>query len=316
MKLKSLKLFALVAAAVSLFAACDKNTGSLNGAGQTIVKLPEGAEEKVARALDFKSGFVPIVLLDVRRDAPNSGELNKTITVKIKNDPTILAAYNSAHGTSFQQLPAAAYRVNAANPFNGTEWTVTFNSGEHAKPILIDLDVSLLDLSKQYALGFTITDASGAKISNGLASALVEVGAKNKYDGIYTVVSGLVTRYLSPGVPANDALSGPVGGNLDVSLVTVGANAVAFQGSGGPVGLMWANGSNSGVAGIDGLRATIDPATNLVTMSSSGNASLVNWPGKINRYDPATKTFYLAFHWNPTANKREYEVVLKYKGPR
>lgn len=316
MKLKSLKLFALVAAAVSLFAACDKNTGSLNGAGQTIVKLPEGAEEKVARALDFKAGYVPIVLLDVRRDAPNSGELNKTLTVKIKNDPTVIADYNAAHGSNFQQLPSAAYKVNAANPFNGTEWTVTFNAGEHAKPILIDLDVSLLDLSKQYALGFTITDASGAKISEGLSSALVEVGAKNKYDGIYQVVSGTVTRYTAPGSPANDALSGNVAGNPDVTLVTVGANAVAFTGSGGPVGLQWANGNNSGVAGIDGLRASIDPATNLVTMTSSGNASLKNWPGKVNVYDPATKTFTLGFHWNPTANVREYEVVLKYKGPR
>lgn len=316
MKFKSLKLFALVAAAISLFASCDKNTGSLKGAGQTIVKLPQGADEKVAVALDFKAGYVPVVLLDVRRDAPNSGELNKTITVKIKNDPSILAAYNAAHGTSFQQLPAAAYKVNAANPFNGTEWTVTFNAGEHAKPIMIDLDVSLLDLSKQYALGFTITDASGAKISNGLESALVEVGAKNKYDGIYSVVSGRVTRYTAPGSPANDALSGPVGGNPDVTLVTVGANAVAFTGSGGPVGLQWATGNNSGVAGIDGLRATIDPATNLVTMTSSGNATLKNLPGSTNRYDPATKTFYLSFHWNPTANVREYEVVLKYKGPR
>ena len=33
-------------------------------------------------------------------------------------------------------------------------------------------------------------------------------------------------------------------------------------------------------------------------------------------YNPATKTFYLNFRWNPTANRREYSVTIKYKGPR
>lgn len=309
MNLKSLKLFALVATAISLFASCDKNDGNLNGAGQTIVKLPEGADEKVARALDYKPGFVDVVLLDVRRDAPNSGELNKTLTVKIKNDPSIVAAYNAAHGTSFIPLPANSYQVAASNPYNGSEWTVTFNAGEHAKPIMIKLDVSLLDLSKQYALGFTITDASGAKISDGLESALVEVGAKNKYDGIYSVLSGQVIRYLSPGVPANDVLSGNLAGNPDVTLVTVGANTVEV------VGLNWAA-AQGGVGGINNLRATVDPATNLVTMTALGNATLTNWAGHPNRYDPATKTFYMSFRWNPATTTREYEVVLKYKGPR
>jgi hypothetical protein len=310
MKLKSLKLFALAAAAISFFAACDKNDdGTLNGAGQTIVKLPEGLEEKVARALDFKPGLTDVVLLDVRRDAPNSGELNKTLVVKIKNDPSIVAAYNAAHGSSYVALPAAAYTVDPSNPFNGTEWTVTFNPGEHAKPLLIKLDPTKLDLAQQYALGFTITDASGAKISDGQSSAMVEVGVKNKYDGKYSVVSGTVTRYLSPGVPANDALSGDLAGNPDVTMVTVGANTVEI------IGLNWAA-AQGGVGGINNLRATVDPATNLVTVFALGNATLANWAGHVNRYDPATKTFYLAFRWNPATTTREYEIVLKYKGPR
>jgi hypothetical protein len=311
MKLTSLKLFSFVAAASLLFAACDKNEGTLDGAGQTIVKLPQGAEEKVALALDFKPGLTDVVLLDVRRDAPNSGELSKAITVKIKNDPAIVTAYNTAHNTSYIPLPAAAYQVDPSNPFNGTDWTVTFNAGEHAKPILIKLDPTQLDLSKQYALGFTITDAGGAKIATDLQSAIIEVGVKNAYDGIYRVVSGNVQRYTAPGVPETTGnLNGPLAGNPDVTLTTIGANTVEIT------GLQWANGSGSGVAGINNLRATIDPITGAVTMTSIQNATLTNWTGKVNMYDRATKTFYLAFRWNPAGATREYEIVLQYKGPR
>lgn len=219
MKLKSLKIFALAVLAGGFLASCDKNEGTLNGAGQTIVKLPQGSEEKVALALDYKPGLTPLVLLDVRRDAPNSGELNKQIVVKIKNDPSIVAAYNSQHGTSYIALPAAAYVVDPMNPFNGTEWTVTFNAGEHAKPIIVKLDPTKLDLTQKYALGFTITDASGAKISNGLSSAMIEVGVKNRYDGIYEV-TGTMTDI------ANATLTGYF--PQDVDLVTLGDNSVVM----------------------------------------------------------------------------------------
>ena len=312
MKLTMFRMFSLVAISGILLASCVKNDeGKFNASGSTFIKLPQGAEEKVGLALDFVPGLQDVVLLDVRRDAANNSELQKSVTVKIKNDPAIVTAYNTAHTTNYVPLPAAAYQVDPGNPYANNEWTVTFNPGEHAKPIMIKLDASKLDFSQQYALGFTITSASGAKISDGLESAMIEVGVKNKYDGLYSVVSGYVQRYTAPGSPESPStLSGPLAGNPDVTLVTVGPNTVEIQ------GLQWTAGSNSGVAGINNLRATVDPATNLVTMQALGNATLSNWAGKENRYDPATKTFYLAFRWNPTSNTREYEIVLKYKSPR
>src|SRR5687767_3955922 len=128
-----------VIAASLLLASCVKNT-DFNSSGVTRIKLPQGAEEKFSIALDFKPGLTDVVLLDVRRDAPSAGELQKTVVVKIKNNPTIVSDYNSAHGTAYIPLPAAAFQIDPGNPFNGTEWTVTFNPGEHAKPILIKLD--------------------------------------------------------------------------------------------------------------------------------------------------------------------------------
>lgn len=219
MKLSMFKMLSVVVAGSILLTSCVKNEdGKFNGSGSTFVKLPQGVDEKVALALDFKPGLQDVVLLDVRRDAPNSGELQKAVTVKIKNNPTIVSDYNTAHGTNYVALPSAAYTVDPSNPFSGSEWTVTFNPGEHAKPLLIKLDASKLDLSQQYALGFTIVSAtSPAKISNGLDNAMVEVGVKNRYDGQYRV-TGTMTDIASPTITGSFP--------QDVDLVTTGAASV------------------------------------------------------------------------------------------
>lgn len=322
MKFKSLKLFALAAFAASLFASCDKNTGSLNGAGQTIIKLPQGAEEKVALALDYKPGLTEIVLLDVRRDAPNSGELNKQLVVKIKNDPSIVAAYNSAHGTSYIALPAAAYVVDAMNPFNGTEWTVTFNPGEHAKPILVKLDPTKLDLTQKYALGFTITDASGAKISNGLSSAMIEVGVKNKYDGIYTVTGTMVDV-------SNATLTGYF--PQDVELVTTGDRSVVMipRDLGIPGHLISSAGSLS-YYGSFGPVFTFDLVTDkVVSVTNSygqpaGNtrAGMID-PTGINKWNASDKSMDVKYFMTqssvittPPHIRVIFDEHFQYKGPR
>lgn len=317
-----MRIFSLAAAASLLFAACDKNEGSLKGAGQTIVKLPQGAEEKVALALDFKPGLQDVVLLDVRRDAPNSGELNKNIVVKIRNNPTLLADYNTAHGTNYVQLPAAAYQVDAGNPFNGTEWTVTFNAGEHAKPILIKLDPTKLDLSQQYALGFTISDASGAKISNGLESALIEVGVKNRYDGIYRV-TGVMVDLASP------TLTGYF--PQDVDLLTLGASAVVMipRDLGIP-GHLILSGTSLSYYGSFGPVFTFDLATDkVISVTNSYGQPASNTrsgeidPSGINKWDAATKDLRVKYFMKqpsvitaPPNIRVTFDEYFKYLGPR
>ena len=102
-----------------------------------------------------------------------------------------------------------------------------------------------------------------------------------------------------------------------MSSYTSGATSLSVPPSSSQVGaLQWAFGNNSNVAGINGLSIAIDPVTNLVTMTSAANATLTNWAGHENKYDPLTQTFYLAFRWNPATSVREYEIVLKYKGPK
>jgi Domain of unknown function (DUF1735) len=168
-------------------------------------------------------------------------------------------------------------------------------------------NASLLDPTKVYALSLTITGAdNGYGPAGNRKNIIIAYSIKNIYEGTYTVVSGNVTRYTSPGVPANDPISGPVGGNPDLVLSTINANTCEIT------NLKWSGGV-SGVAGIDNLRVSVDPTTNLVTMQALGNGTLTNWAGKINNYDPVNKVFKIAMRWNPTANVREYEMVIKRK---
>ncbi|HMI79481.1 MAG TPA: hypothetical protein VK484_11860, partial [Ferruginibacter sp.] len=205
----------------------------------------------------------------------------------------------------------------------GGTFTFTFKPGEFAKQIYVIIpNATLLDPSALYGLGFTITSADAGGIIT-QKSVVVEIGAKNAYDGIYSYVSGFVQRYTAPGVPEVGLLNGPLGPlNADIIMATIGANTVEIPPAGQAGSLTWSYNTMplQGVAGIDGLKLTVDPVTNLVNAVSTGyatsNATFGNWLGHTNSYAPGTKTFTLAWRWNPATTTREYEVVLKYKGPR
>ena len=231
------------------------------------------------------------------------GNADKDVQVTLALDPTVVTAFNTEHGTN--------YTAPAANLFSIPSLTVTIPAGQKTGNLRLKAKPNDL-FGGAYALGVRVVSVSdpSVKISSNWNTQVVGLTIRNKYDGVYSVESGFVQRYTAPGVPESpSALSGPLAGNPDVSLVTFGTNTVEIQ------GLNW-TASQGGVGGINNLRATVDPATNLVTLSALGNATLANWAGHENKYDPATKTFYLAFRWNPATTTREYEVVLKYKHPR
>jgi len=299
-----------------VFASCvkkdsfyDENTTEPNR--KAVVQL-YGAENEINTiALNVVPTTEDVVLIEVVRYPSSQAEANQPLTVKLTKTTTLINDYNANNGTNFIELPLNSYTLSDDIS------QLTFAPGESIKQVKIHLKKDQLNLSQAYAIGFTLDQVgSGAVINDGLKAVLYSIGLKNSYDGVYSYVSGFVQRYSSPGVPQADNLSGPLGpSNPDVELVTTGAYTVNFTGPGGPAGLTW-SGPMSGVAGIDPLKATVDPGTNLVTMSSF-NATLANWAGHVNKYDPATKTFTLAIKWTSTAPAyREYEVVLKYKGPR
>jgi hypothetical protein len=51
-------------------------------------------------------------------------------------------------------------------------------------------------------------------------------------------------------------------------------------------------------------------------MKSTGRPDLANTPGYDNRYDPATKTFYISFKWNASPTGRSTTDTLTYSKVR
>lgn len=209
----------------------------LEGAGQTIVKFvfenttvnPNGEADtssgkysgyvRISAKLDPNPQVIEVA--DLRRDAPNSDELNKPMTVIITNDNGAVTAYDP----ELTPLPFDAYIPDASNPLSGNNYTVSLNPGEFAKVLKVTIpDITSLDLNKRYALGFTISsvDADG-HISALQKSLVVEIGTNNKWDGIYRLFGGFA-RADQPGFLG--VTMSPAGYYQPYYLVTSGAASV------------------------------------------------------------------------------------------
>jgi hypothetical protein len=226
----------------------DVNEGKPNNE-KTIFKLPQASSDLASVAIDLAPGDV--------------------------------ADYNAAHGTNYQEL---TFTSTPETPFDGTTFSVPFGSGDFVKFVKIKVNPSALDFTKKYAIGFSITDAGSAAISNGLRDVVVEVAIKNAYHGTYSAVG--VFNHPTAGPRPIDELK---------LLATTGPNSVV---------------ANLGDLGGAGYRMilTVNP-DNSVTITPNGVTPNIDQSWGPNYYDPATKQFHLHYSYN-TAAPRIVEETL------
>lgn len=188
-------------------------------ARKTVVQII-GADELIQFARDVKPTNDTFILIDVRRYPNNEAGLNEPLTVKLESNPTLIDDYDSTNGTSYVEMPAGSYTL--LDDINA----ITFQPGEAIKTIRISVDQTKLDLSQQYALGFSIADPGSNAVANTtLENALYNIGVKNKYDGHYLLTGTMVDA-------ANSALTGAA--PIEVDLETVGASSVILNPTQGP----------------------------------------------------------------------------------
>jgi len=214
------------------------------------------------------------------------------IKVTLSVDPAALAAYNAAHASdpALTIVPTSAFTMPVS---------ITIPANQRRVQVPVKFISTLLNPAIAYGLPVTITDASGEVISKKFGSVVIKVAVRNRYDGKYSF-KGYIFREGDP------VLSGNFKG-LTKDLASNGATAVDFS-------QVWSNGT--AVGGIDGLTINVNPTTNKVTMRSTVNTGLVNDPAYDNRYDPATKTFYLSFKWGASPAGRAATDTLTYVSPR
>ena len=273
------------------------------------ISLPDG-NNLITAALDISNTVVTAELLEIRRDATSPADLNRVQTVKIAKSNSVLSDLSGAEVT---ELPRDIYQNHPDNPFDGQFWTVTFQPGEFVKFLKINLKtIDLVALGRRVGLGFQLASAdNGAVLSASQNQVAVELGSKNKYDGIYEI-TGAALREADP------LLTGSFG-PYERTLVTTGANSVQWIGQ-----VLWANGSNSALPAGYEPEITVDPVTNLITLlrSPNGLISMTNpvvrtdiLNGTQQRYDPASKTLYFEFTYTTPTN-RLFSFKAKYLRPR
>lgn len=258
-------------------------------------------------AVDFADAIVEVPFLTVRLAALEVASEDITVTIDTSSTAALLAAYNTANGKSAVRLPTSLFTYVGS-------LKVVILKGTRETVLKIKTNAINFDPSTTYGLGFKIgsVDKPGYIISENFGSYVTTIGAKNKYDGQYSL-DGYHNRtpYTFPYV------------DVAMDMITTGASSVAFffvdaDDFGHPIGV--GVGQTSWYGNTIAPEITFDPVTNNVaSVKNNGGATVITLftgPGSFpSRFDPATKTIYVC--WNYANNPlRAFFDTLTYVAPR
>ncbi len=199
------------------------------------------------------------VPVTVSYSGPETGA-PEDITVNIgPGDAAEVDAYNEEQDEHFTYMPASNYAFQATS--------AVIKKGQTKGVVNITFKLGQFNLAQSLVLPLKITSASSGIVSGNFNTILLNVGAKNMYEGVYkhTYTSALGN------------------GSNEVTLVTSGANTVYLV---------------PGLLGVYSNAQTlvIDPATNKVTVVMTTLLPIATDP--ISSYDPETKTFRIKYTSN------------------
>lgn len=228
------------------------------------------------------------------------------VTGTLGLDTTYLNEYNANNSTSYELMPDSTYTI--------ASWNFTIPAGQRVFNDLIKVFTSKLAPGHQYVLPLTILKSS-IGISN-WNHLMPNIGPKNKYDGNYNLQIS-TTGWGAYGIADGGSYSW---GN--VGMVTSGAASVVYS-TGYQMG--FATGGQGTVGfGATNPQFTFDPTsnalinvTNLAAPDSRHRAFAINPAVTDSRYDPASKTMYLAYIMTQTGRPTQYIYdTLVYTGSR
>jgi Domain of unknown function (DUF1735) len=318
LKITSTKVLVTLGVVLAL-GSCNKpasffstSTGDPNR--KTVVKIKD-AGDIVVKALDLAPITEDIVLIELSRDPNSQADLNQPLTVKLVSQPSLIADYNTANGTNYIELPTSSYT------FIDDISSITFAAGETIKVVSIKLDKSGLDLSNQYALGFSLTEVgTGAVISASGNTGLYGIIIKNKYDGHYVVTGTMVDA-------ANGALVGDYPFECDLETIAPDA-VIMYNYKGNFVGYYHPilNGGASSAYGAFVPVFIFDASDNVIAVengygqpSANGRSGELD-PSGINKWDAATRDMDVKYWMNQPSviagHRTSFDEHFHYLRPR
>ncbi len=234
------------------------------------------------------------------------------------NDPAYLKFM--ADNPEYTLMPANLYSFDSIVTIKNAGVLNTANVSIKFKTAAMDGSGNNMFISNEYVLPIIIKDAGPFKIASNFRMIMMRVLAKNKYDGMYSLVMRL-TGWDAFGISDGPTATWP----SRVGMVTAGANSLTISTAAG--------GANQPAFTTEGAITsfgattplyTFDPATNkLLSVSNTTPPDARNRALKINpaitdsRYDPANKTIYAAYIMTQTGRPNQFIYdTLTYKGPR
>ncbi len=239
------------------------------------------------------------------------------ITVNVGlGDLATITQYNTEQSKSYTLMDPAVYTISATS--------VVIPKGKKAATFIVSVKTSAFDLSKSYALPLKIKSASSGTISTNFSNIILNIAAKNKFDGSYSYISTIFAAD-RPTILANTEFSyNP----YEVQLRTSGANSTNMWNSAFAdylIPILTPTGGISGF-GTTNLIVNFDPTTNKVISVDNSIAAPANGrdmyidpaaPTTTNYFDPVTHNVYLQFYMSqPGFAPTKIVAKLTYKGPR
>lgn len=321
MKNRFLQYALLGCSLMFLFSACRKdafNGKETKGAGKTFVYIEQAQQRN--QFFDVFNDVKPVLMFTVRRDAANKADLQKAVTVTLK------AQDQAFVGANYTVMPATLFTLNpqpGVSLAGNGDITLNFAAGDFAKNIIFNIDGSKVDLSKQYAMGYVITNFGGFSkqhTAGGVSqdTILTTIAIKNKFDGNYDVTGS----YTDVNLPA---ATGVYPYNVNFETISAAANDV-FNNTLGDYGFLFNVGDGTQSAyGSFSPEFTFDPATNKIISvvnaygqgSGSHHRSARLDPTGVNEYDPGSKTIKVKYIMESDGIDRcHFDETYTYKGPR
>lgn len=321
MKYNSLTKLYIVGLVLLTLSSCLKDLEDHYGAFSTtppVAELPENpnaATGTVIRALPITGSAVEML---VRVNIAVANPLDRDITVTIDTSKANLVAFNNA------VTPARTHQMLPDSLFSLPSKTIVIPKGTIENDFVIMINTHKFDPSKTYVLPIQITDAQGLVISGNYGKQFIQIGAKNKYDGIYTVTANH---------PMLDVVSATLTGNYPFTyhLITTGAHTVECFDPNNGVGYRHRifSGTSLSIYGFfgvvlhfntDGSGQIVD-ATNHPTFignpSNTLNRNTVLDPTGANTWNPTTKEVNVKYIMRQGTTPRTYfSEKFTYVGPR
>lgn len=319
MKLLNIRfLFALVATAI-FGTGCLKDDNYDDGK----YGIDLSGAQKLVEIAGPADGFVNIDLIGSPNDTTvdivmvrlAGGSADKDLQVTLQLDPSVVDAYNTAHGSN--------YVVPAANQYTIPALTVTIPAGQKTASLRLTAKPNNLFGTDEYALGVRIASVSdpNVKVSGNYSTQVIGLTIRNKYDGEYTMTGTLVDV-----VNASLTAKSP----QRVHLITTGANSVYLHNAGTNVPSfkdlfpILSAGAESAYGSFT-PEFTFDANDNVISVvnaygqpAANGRSAQLD-PSGINKWDAATKTLRVKWFMTqpPTPGVRtSFNFTFTYVGPR